>query len=362
MREIPLFAAMALLSCSVAPRVAAQDALGVLSSKEARPALRSSAAPAGRTDSLMDGVDFDAEYDEDEQRASVQFGKIRVRNLRTSNGQVQRASSWLVRATVPVSNTENLSAWKPLDALSDGAKLTFSFSRLRFPSAAERVFSREFASVMAEAHARCVATGAMDCGAPPVPPNLDYARKYLDDGRVNRAAFSGIVRFGGEAALGADRFEHVDPLTLAEKKPSKLQASAGLFLIYYPADAMSTLVARVAYQNAFEKAEPQEVCKPVVVDPVADCVRDARLAPKHVERANLSIEYRRMFDLGSSAGMIAISPKMTFDAVSGAFEAGLPLYFVPAKEGPISPGISVTYSSKSDQVRFGAFLKSTFSF
>jgi hypothetical protein len=248
--------------------------------------------------------------------------------------------------------------------MSDGAKLTFNLGFLNFPSAAERFFSASGpfrTEIMPEAHRLCMIreTDKSQCGTgtPDEEPDLDFARKYVDRAKVNRSVFSGIYRFGFEGSIGFDQFEYVETTSLGKTTTSELQASGAATFTYYPPDALSTLFLRGEYQNAYEEADQQRICKPVIADPATDCVQEAKPAPEHVEHFNLSVEYRRLFDLGFAAGMIGISPRATYDVLSDEFEAELPIYLVPENQGPIAPGISLTYSSKEDDVRFAAFLK-----
>ena len=186
-------------------------------------------------------------------------------------------------------------------------------------------------------------------------------RTYLGDTEVNRKLFSGMWRAGVEGSIGTKRFEFIDSTTLGKVDQSKPQFSGALFGAYYPLDAMSTFILRVEYQNAFEAADDAVVCKAVVADPDKDCTTGAPTPPRHIKHVNLSAEYRRVIETGLKAGDIAISPTATYDTLSNEFVAQLPIYFIPKKAGPFSPGVTVSYSSKTEQVSFGVFMRTIFS-
>jgi hypothetical protein len=347
--------------------LAAAAAPGAAMAQEVRPPAEARtvtvASPAGRTDSMLDGIDFDLQFDDKEQKASMAIGDTRARNWETDREAGQRSLTWLLRLDVPVSDPKDITPKATIDALSDGGKLTFNLSLLNLRSAAWNLvdpsspFQRD---LIPEAQRKCTALAdpKLDC----TQTSAQFARRYLNNARVNRSIFYPMTRIGAEGSLGFDRFEYLDPATLAKQNPSKLQFGAALYFIYYPSDRLSTVVLRAEYQNAFEARDEQRVCKPVVVDPAVDCVQNARIEPQHIERANLSLEYRRLFELPENVGSVAISPKATVDALTGDYEGEFPIYFLPKKAGPVSPGIKVSYSSRDGQVRYGAFLKSTFNF
>ncbi|MDP5279187.1 hypothetical protein Q9Q95_09650 [Sphingomonas sp. DG1-23] len=215
------------------------------------------------------------------------------------------------------------------------------------------------------AQGRCNAAvqGVVDAAVQGVV-DAQWVRRFgpLTRGQINGKLFSPMWRIGVRGGVGVKRFAYVDAATLEERDPVKVPFRAELFGALYPGSGTSALIGSVQYQNGFENAEEGLVCKPVAVDPDADCVTGRPVPAKNIERVNVAVEYRQIIETGWNAGDIAISPKFTYDTLGNAFAAQFPLYFIPRRAGPISPGISATYSSKDDRVRFGAFLKSTFTF
>lgn len=335
-------------------------------------------APAGRSESALDGVSFDISLDDDAPSASVQVGGFLVDNRPGVNGRAATQSNWLwsAKATAPIGGATDLSARSTLDALADGSRLTLSISHGRFASGTGNLNEEPFLGYMASARVNCVAEAERNREYTPeeraaevtrcnnVPRNPQFARQYSDasPAAVNRALFGGFTfRVGGEASIGVDRFTYINAATLAEIEDTKVQYSGALFFTWYPSDAMSALIARGEYQRGYEAAEEALVCRPVVVDPADDCVTGISGPPSRIERLNFSLEYRRVFDLRLRQGMIAISPRATIDALTGEVEVDFPIYFIPRGTSPVSPGIRATYSSERGEVVFGVFLKTTFS-
>lgn len=319
------------------------------------------APPPGRSDSLVSGIAFDLSVSGEESEASVEIGGFSARLDETGENAERLDLSWSVKLTVPVGGADDITARSTLDALAGGPKLTGSLSLMNFQSASRAFHSEAFGKLMDDARAKCRERGGSDCDIR--FRDIDFARKYLGRRRVNRAVFSGMWRAGIDASIGVNRFEHYDPATLGEIEQTEAQFSTGFYLAYYPSDAMSAMIGRVEYQNGFEAAASAILCKPVVVAPADDCVAGAPTAPAHVERLNLSLEYRRVFDIGGWDGAsIAVSPKFTIDALSEDYEAELPIYLLPPVNWPISPGVSLTYSSRKDALDAGVFLRSIFKF
>ncbi len=335
-------------------------------------------APAGRSESALDGVSVDLSLDDDAPSAALQIGGYLVRNRPGTAGHPASQSNWLwsVRAAAPIGGSTNLSSRSTLDALGNGSRLSVSISHGSFSSATGSLDQEPFVTYMASARENCRAEARQNpdyseeertaelARCTNTPRNPQFARQYSDasPAAVNRALFGGLTfRVGGEASIGVDRFTYIDAATLDEIARTRVQYSGALFFTWFPSDAMSALIGRGEYQRGYRAADEAIVCRPVVVNPNDDCVTGISGPPGRTERLNLSLEYRRVFDMRWRRGMFAISPRGTIDALTGEFEFEFPLYFIPRGTSPISPGIRATYSSERNEVIFGVFLKTTFS-
>jgi hypothetical protein len=357
----PLLAALPLLIAS--PAVAQIRPERVVAET---PAQATPPEPAGHTGGFLNGLAFELEVSEEESTASAELGGwFRSERGSGESSVTQYNGNWSVAASLPVGGADDLTSSSTLDALRDGVKLTGSLSFFRFRSAAHNLASEAFREAMRDANRNCIAQEENDalCSERPDP---DFAIRYSGRGRegINRILYRGILQAGVDVSLGFDRFEYFEASTLAKRDDDELQFGAGLFVAYYPASGTSGIIGRVEYQNAYQAVEDAVVCRSVVVDPDEDCAFGAGAPPEHVERLNISAEYRRAFDLrrsnGSLVGMLAISPKVTVDALSGEHELEVPVYYVPRGDWPIAPGVSLTYSSEDDEVGFGVFLRTSF--
>lgn len=366
-RLSPLFALGLLCSPSVAAAQVEPGAAIEPSSSAPVEGNLAPPAPAGRTDSFLRGVAFDLEVGDEESQASAQIGGYSTRNVFSEGSTRQLGQTWALKLSVPFGGTDDLTSRASLDALTNGPKLTATYSIFGFRSGARNLTSPRFRSLMDQARASCERQAddqaAIDA-CRNAPPNPAFARRHLPGrtAEINRSLFSGIWRLGAEGAVSVNRFDFIDVATLEERDETKAQFSAALFGAYYPSDGMSAWIGRVEYQNAYEAGDASIICRPVVVDPADDCVQGVPTPPENVERLNLSVEHRRIFDTGWRHGSFAISPQATLDALSEEFELEFPVYFVPRGDWPVAPGFSVTYSSEKDEVDFGLFLRSTFSF
>lgn len=358
---------MLLLSATaLATTVAAPAAAGPGSTERAEPHELVPRAPAGRSEQLLDGVDFELSISGDEPSAAVQYGRTAVRNRFEADGSGKQLSeSWAIRLSVPVGGSNDLTSGKTLDALADGPKATFTYSLFGFKSAAQNFNSPRFEAIMRDARLGCERTATTeeakaDCRN--AGPSQEFAEQHssYDIQAIGRALFSSMWRIGVEGSVGLNRFEYFDP-TLAERDKTRPQYAAAVFGAIYPAGGLSAAIVKAEYQRAHEAADETILCKPVVTNPAADCVKGSPVAPGRVERLNLSTEFRQVFPINKKGAAFAISPKGTIDALSGDYSVELPIYYIPTWDLPISPGASISYSSDKDKVSFGLFLKASFS-
>ena len=356
-----------LASGALATSAAAQPPIAADPQANARPNDLVPPAPAGRSEQLLDGFDFELAISDDEPSASVQYGQYTVRNRFDQDGRGKQLSeSWAIKLSVPVGGDSDLTSGATLDALGDGPKATFTYSLFGFKSAAQNFNSPKFKAIMRDARRGCeraATTEEAKADCRNAGPSQEFAEEHssYSIAAIGRALFSSMWRVGVEGSVGINRFEYFAPVTLAEQDKTKAQYSGAVFAALYPAGALSALIGKAEYQHGYEAADDAILCKPVVTDPKADCVHGAPAAPSKLERLNLSAEYRHVVPIGNDGAAFAFSPKGTVDALSGEYSIELPVYFIPTWDLPISPGASVSYSGEKDKVSFGLFLKATFS-
>ncbi|MEM6475295.1 MAG: hypothetical protein AAF687_03935 [Pseudomonadota bacterium] len=318
---------------------------------------------ANRTDVLLKGVDFTLNIDDDEAKSTFVVGGFSSNQFADRNAaQSKRDTAWSLGLTVPVGGGNDLFDENIFDTLTDGIALSANVSTFWFSSAADALNDGRgpFRSrIMPEAIERCraVETETSKCDQ---LPNPQFARRYLNDNRVNRSLFSTMWRLGADAEIELNRFATLDPTTLAQSEETKPGFSAGIYGAAYPSDAKSAFVLRAGYENTFEADDPAVVCKDTVVDVDQDCALGVADAPTNAERLNLSFEYRQAFEIGSGSTALALAPKFEVDALGGEWTASVPIYLLLDSDLPFTPGLSMNYDSEDDEVDVGIFLRATF--
>jgi hypothetical protein len=316
----------------------------------------------GRTDILINGADFTVEVDEEESSSTLTFGGFS--SIQTDNGgsQAKRDTAWSIGLAVPIGGADDLSDEDIFEKLTDGIALKANLSTFWFTSAADALIDGNGpfrTQIMPEAIRRCEALET-DKSLCDQLPNPQFARKYLNDNRVNRSLFSTMWRIGADAEIKLDRFTVLDSQTIAENDQIKPTFSAGIYGAAYPSDAKSAVVVRAGYENSFEAEDDGVVCKPVVVIVSDDCGVGVTDEPVNVEQLNLSFEYRQAFELGSGSTSIAFAPKFEIDAIGGEWTGSVPVYLLLDTDLPFQPGFSIDYDSEDDDVSFGIFIRTNF--
>ncbi len=334
-------------------------------------------APGGSNDAIFRGFDLNLDISEDESKASFSIGGYRVDDTELGGGDAsQQSYSWSAKLALPVGGGDDITSKKTRNGFYDGAKLTLGASLLSFGSSPRRAFNPPFDSlprtlgatdtIMGRAIAACrnqAADAAAIKACENAGPSPDFAVKYGASRReVAKALYSGMTRFGFDGSIGVDRFAFIIPVTLAERKVTKPQFSGGAYIAYYPADAATAFIGRVEYANLFKASDEAIICKPVVVTPADDCVKGSPARPANVEKLNLSLDARHVFDIGIQPLKIGLGVTGTIDALGGDWKVEVPLYFIPSGKSPVLPGIKATYSSDTNEFDVAIFLRATFGF
>jgi hypothetical protein len=309
-------------------------------------------------------VDFS--ISEKEPEASIEVGHMFPLHPGRDNGASEFLSAnWNVKLTLPLAGNNDLTSSSTLLGILDGPTLSVNLGLFGYRAAYlsgdyfnNTIMQRSFDNCMhdPDESARKLCTHR---------PDPDFARHYsgFTDAEINRSIFSWMWRIGFDGSVTANRFEHVEATTLIKRNDAHFSYSGGLVGALYPPDAVSAIIGHATYERSYKAGDETIICRPVVADPVHDCVNGIPTRPERVEHINFSLEYRRIFDTRSRIGSLAISPVLTIDALSGEFKAELPVYFIPRNDDfPISPGLTVAYSSEKHEVIFGLFLRHTFNF
>jgi hypothetical protein len=317
---------------------------------------------AVRTDILINGIDFTLDVDEEKSSSTFTVGGFSSRQFDNDGSQAKRDTAWSIGLAVPLGGGDDLLDPDLIERLTDGIALRANLSTFWFTSAADAQTNGSGlfrTQIMPEAIRRCkdLETDKSLCDQLPDP---QFARKYLNDNRVNRSLFSTMWRVGADAEIRLDRFAILDPVTLANNDETKPTISAGIYGAAYPSDARSAVVVRAGYENSFEAEDNGIVCKPIVVNVSDDCGVGVTNEPMNVERLNLSLEYRRAIELGSGSTSVAFAPKFEVDAIGGEWTGSLPVYLLLGTDLPFQPGMRIDYGSKDDETNVGIFVRTSF--
>ena len=281
-------------------------------------------------------------------------------------GESQRVirRSFGVDFSLPLGGKDDLTNKATLDGLSNGAAIKGKFV-LFGASATDNMDAPAFLNMHRIAKQKCLDEAGADEEKKKVckqDPLTDFTVEWsgFSEASVNRAVLSPAWSLVLEATVGWNDFKSIEAITLRDLSKNKMQYAFGGTYTYFPKDALTTLSFGAEYERSYKAVDDTVVCKPVVVNPSDDCKKGAAAAPKLDRSLILKAEARRLFPLGPGRGELGIAPIASFDALDNEYGLELPLYWIPAGDSPILPGIKVGYSSDDRDVTFGAFLKTSF--
>jgi len=333
----------------------------------------------GRTADVIGQGAMDVSINEKKSETALTYswrGRVQSTSSDNVTARVDQ-SHFSARITVPLGGNDNLLAREAFDGLADGPSLTLSWTSFGTQSVDpwNRTLNPRLGPVADEAERQCLIR--VNSTTPPAGfdatkchdqandlVNYDFLRTFsgLSIARLNRAVFSPVSGYGIEGSIGRTRFNYRTPVSLAQNTELRRQFSVKAYGILFPRDGVSMLTGSARYENGYEAQGNQILCRAVVANPNDDCVSAAPGPPRHVEKLQLEVEYRRTFEPIPGLGRFAIAPRIAIDAMSGEYEAELPIYLRLEGAGPLLPGLTISYDSRHDEVVLGLFLRRTFSF
>ncbi len=322
-----------------------------------------------RADDPFVGISYSVDVSDEDSEASVSVSGYFARPMPSGDGTAAARTdiSWKVGVEIPVGGSDNVLDRATLDKLGDGTKLSASLNFLHFQNDPSRLGSPDFLELMRVAAEECrknAKTEAELTACTPVGPSESYILKHTLWARLamNRALYSGYWSAGMKGAVSLKRYNWVDQGTLAENKASPSGYSATVWGVYYPSDAVSAWKLEGEYSSALDQADPEVICKTVIVTPKDDCVKAAPSGPVRKDALVIRGEYRRYVPFRSGKGGIGAAITGSVDTLTGDYGIELPVYLtIPGVEA-VTPGVKVGYSSKEDDVTVALFIKTSFSF
>lgn len=326
-------------------------------------------APSQRNDDALAGVSFSLDVSEEKSEAGVTVaGYFKKPSLEEMSDQKDRTVlGWKLGVEVPVGGSDDLLDGATLDKLGDGTKISGSITFLRYSVGPSQIGKPEFIDLMKQARVACESEAKTEterAACAYFGPDPDYILKHTPKRRLamNRIMYEGFWTGGLKGSTSFKRYKWVSAGTLADNSASPSGYSATLWFAYYPDDAASVFKIEGEFSSAPEQADPEVICKTVIVTPKDDCVSAPPTAPVRKEAFVLRGEYRRYFPFGGGKGGIGAALNGSVDVLSGDYGFELPVYLSLPQTSAISPGIKFGYSSKKDDFGISFFLKTSFSF
>lgn len=161
---------------------------------------------------------------------------------------------------------------------------------------------------------------------------------------LNRVSFS--------AKVGAEKFEFVDPSTLAKRTERKSPWSVSLGYTMVNQAATDLFTVSGSYQEAYTPLDKKIMCPPGGVPD--KCVDAIPGPPTRQHKSLISAEYRHLFD------GFALSAAVTYDAENDVTGVEIPIY-VPAANGELNAGVKLGWRSDTDEAVAAFFVNKPFS-
>jgi hypothetical protein len=191
----------------------------------------------------------------------------------------------------------------------------------------------------------------------PTPSPTFYADKDALLKRVTQVEVTALSMLTIGAKLNRQSFSFVLPGAPTEVlKDQKHGWSASLSF----ARMSYGLLWSVGYsrERAHAGADKVQICSPIGTTGSTSCAEASLGAPTSTEKGLAFGEARFVFD----NARFALSPRVEFDTEGSEWAARVPLYLVRSKEGALTAGFAIGYSSKDDDVGISVFVGKPFTY
>lgn len=321
-----------------------------------------------RDDDPLAGISLALDVSEGESKASASLSGLLKKPSLADMAEPGRRESlgYKFSISVPVGGGDDVLDKATLDKLGGGTKFSGSVTFLSYNSDPTRLGSPAFIGLMNSAKAACelkAKTEPEQAACNYFGPSPDYILTHTPSARLamNRALYSGYWSGGLKGSVSLNRYKWVDAGTLLANQSNPTAYSATLWAVYYPADAVSAWKLEGEYSSASEQADPEIICKTVVVVAKDDCVSAAPTAPIRKQAFVVRGEYRRFFPFAKGKGGIGVAVTGSVDTTNGDYGFEVPVFLALPGTSDIMPGIKVGYGSKDDEVTISLFIKTAFS-
>lgn len=327
----------------------------------------------------------------EDDAASVALELMRWRIAPASGGSVSRATDTLnVIVSTPMNGGDEAQP-ATLDGLANGTRLTLRGGRWQTYAArthspeADRIYQR--AQTVCRDEANAIHERRLAELVQPTPPDALAAVEALhradlkecDDpagGSGNLIAehlpgeerrYQALLRpadarqFGFEVSVGRNRFEFLDPATLAEDSERHLQWSARGFYTQYLRGSPTAVTFSAGYERTYEAADEETFCPANPNNVPIRCITARGAAPELNESFLLSAGIRHQFTRAGRVLNLAIAPQVTYDVIDDVFGVDVPVYFLPNSDGGLTGGVRFGYrSDRENEFSVGVFIGAAF--
>lgn len=188
-----------------------------------------------------------------------------------------------------------------------------------------------------------------------------YAEDQLQAWRDSAFGKKPLVFVGIEGAVGQKKYEFLDIPTFTEGSDGKTSYGASAYVGLIGHDGTWSIKAKGSYSKKYQAQDETTICQPVPGGAQTKCLTGAGGRPVDKESSKVSLELRRLLELGTMGLKIGIAPDVTYDVGDDEYSIDLPIYLAPDKDGNLTGGIRVGYRSDMNDFGIGLFVGLPFS-
>lgn len=169
--------------------------------------------------------------------------------------------------------------------------------------------------------------------------------------------------WGFDGSVGEDSYNSLDRLSFEIDEVDRTSWDVGAYIGLIGDDLNWSVRARAAYGKTYSSPDDAQICRTVTGSTDPECIKGPDGLPKKNYTGLVAFEGRKLFALEDLAGpnKIGIAPLVSYDFDKKNFNVELPIYLAPGKDGKLSGGLKLAYSSKDDDFGIGLFIGVPFS-
>lgn len=169
--------------------------------------------------------------------------------------------------------------------------------------------------------------------------------------------------WGFDGSVGEDSYNSLDRLSFEIDEVERTSWDVGAYIGLIGDDLNWSVRARAAYGKTYASPDDGQICRTVTGATDPECIKGPDGLPKKNYTGLVAFEGRKLFSLDNLVGTnkIGVAPLVSYDFEKKNFNVELPIYLAPDKDGKLSGGLKLAYSSKEDDFGVGLFIGVPFS-